>query len=78
MPPRTQAHQLLNIRQSEGFKDQKQLVLHTVLLASSTHYAPWHKCGAFAFVPTGKVCASVSMEHPMQNVLLVVLVYAVK
>jgi hypothetical protein len=28
---RIHAHQLLNIRQSEGFEDRKQLVLHMVL-----------------------------------------------
>jgi hypothetical protein len=38
-PTRTDAHQLLNKWQSEGFKDQKQHVLHVVLLAPGTYCA---------------------------------------
>jgi hypothetical protein len=38
-PTRTHAHQLLNIRQSKGFKDLKQSVLQAVLLARARKVA---------------------------------------
>jgi hypothetical protein len=67
-PTRTHAHQLLNICKSEGFKDQKQLVLHTVLLASGTHCARWHK---WAHLCQRAQCVWCK-EHPVENILLAI------
>jgi hypothetical protein len=47
---RIHAHQLLNIRQSEGFEDQKQLVLHMVLLTPGT------MCAGIRSIPCKMFC----------------------
>jgi hypothetical protein len=42
-PARSNAHQILNPRQSMGFEDVKHLVLHAVLLASGPLGDHWNK-----------------------------------